>query len=74
MEERQLGEYVWSGKGAPLVIHTKARKNPGWQLVDGSAGPVPPRPAARSGPVEDVELIPYGAAKLRVTVLPEVQS
>jgi hypothetical protein len=31
---------------------------------------VPPSPAESSEPLEELKLIPYGAAKLRVTVLP----
>jgi len=40
-------------------------------LVNDSAGPVPEGPVAVRTPLEEVTLIPYGAAKLRVTVFPE---
>jgi uncharacterized protein len=41
-----------------------------WNLKDNSAGPLPESPVAASGSTETLELVPYGAAKLRVTVFP----
>ena len=57
---------------APVEIRIPARRLPEWQLVDDSAGPLPASPVASKRPVETITLIPYGAAKLRVTVFPFV--
>jgi hypothetical protein len=35
-----------------------------------SAGPLPQSPVKSSEPIEELTLIPYGCAKLRITELP----
>jgi len=72
-EERTIGQYPFSSEGAPVVLKAKARRLPGWTLVDNSAGPVPFSPASSTEPIETVVLIPYGSAKLRVTAFPVTQ-
>ena len=44
-----------------------------WTIVDGSAGPLPQSPVASKEKTEAVTLVPYGAAKLRVTEFPVVR-
>jgi hypothetical protein len=71
-QERPVGDYPFSPEGAPVVLTAKARRIPGWTLVDAAAGPLPESPVSSDQPEETVRLIPYGSAKLRVTALPEV--
>jgi hypothetical protein len=40
--------------------------------VKASAGPLPASPMKSSGPEETLTLIPYGAAKLRITAFPVI--
>jgi hypothetical protein len=54
----------------PVRLRVKARRVPEWSLVDNSAGPVPASPVAVDTPPEEVTLVPYGCARLRVTELP----
>jgi len=55
---------------APVRLTAKGRKVPGWGLKDNSAAPVPPSPVRIFGPIEDIELVPYGCVKLRITEFP----
>jgi hypothetical protein len=70
--DKPVGGYPFSPLGAPVEIRVTARRVPGWQMADGSAGPLPQSPAAGTGPDETITLVPYGAAKLRVTVFPQI--
>ncbi len=72
-EERPIGDYPFSPDGVPVLLKAKGRRIAGWDLLHNSAGPVPQSPASSDAPVEDIVLIPYGAAKLRVTAFPEVR-
>jgi hypothetical protein len=52
------------------TLHVGARRVESWQMVDGSADAPPRSPVATSGPIENVRLIPYGMAKLRISAFP----
>jgi hypothetical protein len=41
--------------------------------VDGVAEPVPKSPVASSEPEENISLVPYAAAKLRITAFPHLE-
>jgi hypothetical protein len=58
---------------APVVLKVKARRVPGWRAEGRMAGLVPPSPAEAIGPVEEVELVPMGCARLRVSSFPTVK-
>jgi uncharacterized protein len=66
--EKAVGEYPFSPLGAPVEIAAAARRVPEWTLVDGSAGLLPQSPVMSSAPDETITLVPYGSAKLRVTL------
>jgi len=70
--EKPMGEYPFSSDGAPIELRVKGRRIPAWKLVEGSAGPLPQSPVESSEPLETLTLIPYGAAKLRVTAFPQL--
>jgi hypothetical protein len=70
--ESPIGEYPFAESGSPVELIMKARRVPEWQSVDGSAGPLPKSPVKSTLPVETVTLVPYGAAKLRITAFPEI--
>ncbi|MGZ5513848.1 MAG: beta-L-arabinofuranosidase domain-containing protein [Candidatus Aminicenantales bacterium] len=58
---------------APIVLRAKARRVPDWTAEGRMAGLVPGSPAKGEGPVEEVELIPMGCARLRISVFPVVK-
>jgi DUF1680 family protein len=73
VEEKPVGDFPFSPLGAPVEIHATGRRIPSWTLVNGSAGPLPQSPVTTSEPEEPITLVPYGAAKLRVTVFPRLE-
>lgn len=72
--EKPIGEFPFSLDGAPVELRVKGRRIPGWTLVNGSAGPLPASPVSSREPVETITLVPYGAARLRITAFPQVAS
>jgi DUF1680 family protein len=70
VQEKPIGKQPFSMDGAPIELAVKARRLPSWQVVDDSAGPLPVSPVTSKEPEQTVTLIPYGAAKLRITAFP----
>lgn len=67
------GNYPWNLDNAPVLIRTKARKIPSWQLYNEMAGPLPFSityrfPSAQEE--EDIILVPYGCTNLRISQFP----
>jgi hypothetical protein len=59
---------------APIVLKAMARRVPGWAEEGRMAGLVPHSPAAGAGSVEEVELVPMGCARLRISVFPVIKN
>lgn len=57
---------------APVRLIGRGKRIPGWALADNSAGPLPESPVESGEPEEEVVLVPYGCARLRVAEIPEV--
>lgn len=70
--ERSMGEFPFGPEGTPIELSVKGRRIPQWKLVNGSAGPLPPSPVTSHEKLEVLTLIPYGAAKLRITAFPRL--
>ena len=68
--ERPVGQWPFTPDGAPVIVTAKARRLPEWGMDGASAAAPPVSPVKTGEPVEGVTLIPYGAAKLRITVFP----
>jgi hypothetical protein len=76
------GDVLWSAeenshiiwdRDAPVVLKVKGIKLPGWGMKDNSAADPPYSPVSTEGEVVELELVPYGSAKLRITEFPLVR-
>ena len=68
-EEEHAGGVFTAGQ-APVRLSVKARKLTDWRAEDGAANPLPQSPVSTDQPEESITLIPYAAAKLRITAFP----
>ncbi|MBX3108209.1 MAG: glycoside hydrolase family 127 protein [Fimbriimonadaceae bacterium] len=75
--ERKLwpkDDYPWTLQAAPLAIHARGKKIPGWTLDEhGLCGTLPPSPIHADGAEQPIELVPMGAARLRISAFPVVE-
>ncbi len=69
---RRQGDQPFSAEGTPVALDARGVRLPSWKLADSSAGPLPPSPV-KGGETMEITLIPYGAAKLRITEFPEIR-
>ena len=74
VEELPVGISPFALAEAPVKLSVEARKVPTWRAVDGVADPVPESPITSTESIETITLVPYAAAKLRITSFPELKS
>ncbi len=70
VDRRPIGDIPFSPDGVPLIATAHGAQVPEWTLQQGTAGPVPASPAHRAAALEQVRLIPFGAANLRIAEFP----
>jgi hypothetical protein len=68
--ETEVGEGPFTSRDAPVRLSVKARRINDWRAEDGAADPLPQSPVSSDQPEETITLIPYAAAKLRITAFP----
>ena len=73
VKEAAVGTAPFALKNAPVTVEVEARKVPAWRAVDGVADPVPQSPVSSEEAKERISLVPYAAAKLRITAFPELK-
>ncbi len=63
----------FTNAAAPLVLHAKGKKIPGWTTDQyGLCGLLPMSPVYSAGPEEDLTLVPMGGARLRISAFPVI--
>ncbi|MGA2675210.1 MAG: beta-L-arabinofuranosidase domain-containing protein [Terracidiphilus sp.] len=70
VEEHPVTKQPFDAQAAPVVLHAKGRRLTSWELEESSAGTLPVSPVWSKQPEESLRLVPYGAAKLRITAFP----
>jgi DUF1680 family protein len=68
--EGPVRERPFTSKGAPVQLEVKAKLLPSWVASEGVAGTLAESPVESALPEEVITLIPYAAAKLRITAFP----
>ncbi len=69
-DEGTVGAVPFARAGSAVTLEVRAKRVLGWRAIDGVADEPPTSPVASDQPVETIRLIPYAAAKLRVTSFP----
>lgn len=72
--ESEVGEGPFTSRHAPVRLRVTARKLDNWREEDGVADDLPQSPVTTEQPEETITLIPYAAAKLRITAFPQCKS
>jgi len=70
VEKRKISKLPFDQQNPPVVLKAKGRVLPQWEMAQNSAGAPPVSPVSSDQPLVDVELIPYGNTRLRVTEIP----
>lgn len=70
LERGRLGELPFAAEPLAVRLRGRGRRVADWALVDNSAGPLPASPVTSDSVEEDLTLVPYGCARLRVAEMP----
>jgi DUF1680 family protein len=72
--ETEVGADPFTRQHSPVRLSVKARKLSDWTALDGVVNPPPQSPVSSDQPAETITLIPYAAAKLRITAFPQCKT
>jgi hypothetical protein len=70
-----VAEQPFTVENAPVVLKARGRRIPQWTLeANGLAGALQASPALSTEPLEELQLVPMGCARLRIAAFPEVKA
>lgn len=69
-QDSKSPESVFELDGAPIRVQARGKKVSQWKAESGVAGQMPSSEVSVTEPLDKLTLVPYGAAKLRITVFP----
>ncbi len=72
--ESPVAQAPFSLAGAPVKLGVTAKILPDWRAQDGVAAPPPQSPVTSTEKEQTITLVPYGAAKLRITAFPSLKA
>ena len=65
--------YPWSHAGTPITVKAKGARVEGWGMDKTGLCQILPDADAPRGNMEDITLIPMGAARLRISAFPPMK-
>ncbi len=72
VESRRPSRIPFSDERPAVVLRAKGRAIPEWTMERSSAGETPKSPVVSNEPVTELELVPYGSTRLRITEFPVI--
>lgn len=72
VRHQPVANQPFTSEAAPITLKAKARRVPEWKLEMNCPDFLPKSPVTSTEPIEEVELIPMGCARLRISVFPVV--
>ncbi|MEW6235470.1 MAG: beta-L-arabinofuranosidase domain-containing protein [Candidatus Omnitrophota bacterium] len=73
IETQAIQKIPFEQKNAPVILKIKGQALPDWKMERNSAAAPPQSPAVSNEPVAELELIPYGCTRLRITEFPYIE-
>jgi DUF1680 family protein len=70
-----IADQPFTVDNAPVVLEARGRRIPQWQLeANGLVGALQASPALSTEPLQELQLVPMGCARLRIAAFPEVKA
>jgi hypothetical protein len=70
----RVGDVPFARDNPPARLVVKGRRVPGWRIEHNAAALPPASPVKTEEPLEDLTLVPYGCARLRIAEFPALST